>query len=99
MFRPILIAALLAGIGLSNAQAQLPESVSLLLRSASIPEDAMGAIVLRGNTTVLSHGAGRSMQPASTMKLVTTAVGLEQLAPSSAAARNCAPAPTSSMAC
>ena len=81
MFRPILIAALLAGIGLSNAQAQLPESVSLLLRSANIPEDAMGAIVLRGNTTVLSHGAGRSMQPASTMKLVTTAVGLEQLGP------------------
>ncbi|MCC7684210.1 D-alanyl-D-alanine carboxypeptidase/D-alanyl-D-alanine-endopeptidase [Janthinobacterium sp. FW305-128] len=81
MFRPILIAALLAGIGLSNAQAQLPESVSLLLRSANIPEDAMGAIVLRGNTTVLSHGAERSMQPASTMKLVTTAVGLEQLGP------------------
>ena len=81
MFRPVLIAALLAGIGLSNAQAQLPESVSLLLRSANIPEDAMGAIVLRGNTTVLSHGAERSMQPASTMKLVTTAVGLEQLGP------------------
>ncbi|MBE3027587.1 D-alanyl-D-alanine carboxypeptidase/D-alanyl-D-alanine-endopeptidase [Janthinobacterium sp. GW458P] len=81
MFRPILIAALLAGIGLSNAQAQLPESVSLLLRSANIPEDAMGAIVLRGNATVLSHGAERSMQPASTMKLVTTAVGLEQLGP------------------
>ncbi|OEZ88982.1 D-alanyl-D-alanine carboxypeptidase DacB precursor [Janthinobacterium sp. HH106] len=81
MFRPILIAALLAGIGLSNAQAQLPESVSLLLRGANIPEDAMGAIVLRGNTTVLSHGAERSMQPASTMKLVTTAVGLEQLGP------------------
>ena len=81
MLRPVLMAALLAGLGLSTAQAQLPESVSLLLRSANIPEDAMGAIVLRGNTTVLSHGAERSMQPASTMKLVTTAVGLEQLGP------------------
>ena len=81
MLRPVLMAALLAGLGLSTAHAQLPESVSLLLRSASIPEDAMGAIVLRGNTTVLSHGAERSMQPASTMKLVTTAVGLEQLGP------------------
>ena len=81
MLRPVLMAALLAGLGLSAAQAQLPESVSLLLRSANIPEDAMGAIVLRGNTTVLSHGAERSMQPASTMKLVTTAVGLEQLGP------------------
>lgn len=81
MLRPVLMAALLAGLGLPTAQAQLPESVSLLLRSANIPEDAMGAIVLRGNTTVLSHGAERSMQPASTMKLVTTAVGLEQLGP------------------
>ena len=81
MLRPVLLAALLAGLGLSTAQAQLPESVSLLLRSANIPEDAIGAIVLRGNTTVLSHGAERSMQPASTMKLVTTAVGLEQLGP------------------
>ncbi|MDN2706058.1 D-alanyl-D-alanine carboxypeptidase/D-alanyl-D-alanine-endopeptidase [Janthinobacterium sp. SUN100] len=81
MLHPVLMAALLAGLGLSTAHAQLPESVSLLLRSANIPEDAMGAIVLRGNTTVLSHGAERSMQPASTMKLVTTAVGLEQLGP------------------
>ena len=81
MLRPVLMAALLAGLGLSTAHAQLPESVSLLLRSANIPEDAMGAIVLRGNSTVLSHGAERSMQPASTMKLVTAAVGLEQLGP------------------
>lgn len=81
MLRPVLIAALIAGLGLSTAHAQLPESVSVLLRSANIPEDAMGAIVLRGNTVALSHGAERSMQPASTMKLVTTAVGLEQLGP------------------
>lgn len=81
MLRPVLLAALLAGLGLSTAHAQLPESVSVLLRSANIPEDAMGAIVLRGNTVVMSHGAERSMQPASTMKLVTTAVGLEQLGP------------------
>lgn len=81
MLRPVILAALLAGIGLSTAYAQLPESVSVLLHSANIPEDAMGAIVLRGNTTVLSHGAERSMQPASTMKLVTTAVALEQLGP------------------
>jgi len=81
MLRPAILAVLLAGIGLPAAHAQLPDSVSVLLRSANIPEDAMGAIVLRGNTTVLSHGAERSMQPASTMKLVTTAVALEQLGP------------------
>ena len=81
MLRPLLIAALIAGLGLPAAHAQLPDSVSVLLRSANIPEDAIGAIVLRGNTVVMSHGAERSMQPASTMKVVTTAVGLEQLGP------------------
>ena len=81
MLRPVLIAALIAGLGLPAAHAQLPDSVSVLLRSANIPEDAIGAIVLRGNTVVMSHGAERSMQPASTMKIVTTAVGLEQLGP------------------
>lgn len=81
MLRPVLIAALLAGLGPPAAHAQLPDSVSVLLRSANIPEDAIGAVVLRGNTVLMSHGAERSMQPASTMKIVTTAVGLEQLGP------------------
>ncbi|WP_312436468.1 D-alanyl-D-alanine carboxypeptidase/D-alanyl-D-alanine-endopeptidase [Janthinobacterium sp.] len=81
MLRPVLIAALIAGLGLPAAHAQLPDSVSVLLRSANIPEDAIGAVVLRGNTVLMSHGAERSMQPASTMKIVTTAVGLEQLGP------------------
>ena len=81
MLRPLLIAALIAGLGLPAAHAQLPDSVSVLLRSANIPEDAIGAVVLRGNTVLMSHGAERSMQPASTMKIVTTAVGLEQLGP------------------
>lgn len=81
MLRPVLIAALLTGLGLPAAHAQLPDSVSVLLRSANIPEDAIGAVVLRGNTVLMSHGAERSMQPASTMKIVTTAVGLEQLGP------------------
>ena len=81
MLRPVLIAALIAGLGLPAAHAQLPDSVSVLLRSANIPEDAIGAVVLRGNTVLMSHGAERSMQPASTMKVVTTAVGLEQLGP------------------
>ena len=63
------------------AHAELPEPVARLLRAANIPDEAVGAVVLRGNATVLTHGAERSMQPASTMKLVTTLVGLEQLGP------------------
>ncbi|MFM9437113.1 serine-type D-Ala-D-Ala carboxypeptidase/endopeptidase (penicillin-binding protein 4) [Janthinobacterium sp. CG_23.3] len=61
--------------------AELPEPVARLLRAANIPDEAVGAVVLRGNASVLAHGAERSMQPASTMKLVTTVVGLEQLGP------------------
>ena len=79
MFRRIVIAALI--VWLPSAYAQLPEPVSKLLAVANIPEEAMSVLVLRGNTTVLSHLAERPMAPASTMKLVTTLVGLEQLGP------------------
>ncbi|CDG80703.1 D-alanyl-D-alanine carboxypeptidase/D-alanyl-D-alanine endopeptidase [Janthinobacterium agaricidamnosum] len=79
MFRPVLFAALLGVV--SSVHAQLPEPVSRLLRAAAIPEQAISVVVLRGDTTLLSHGAQQSMQPASTMKMVTTAVGLEQLGP------------------
>ncbi|MFZ3286351.1 MAG: D-alanyl-D-alanine carboxypeptidase/D-alanyl-D-alanine-endopeptidase [Telluria sp.] len=79
MLRPILIAALLAW--LPAAQAQLPEPVAALLASANIPDDAMSALVMRGDSTLVSHLPARPMQPASTMKLVTTMVGLEQLGP------------------
>src|SRR5438874_12706415 len=44
-------------------------------------EDAVSALVLRDDKTILSHLADRPMQPASTMKLVTTLVSLERLGP------------------
>lgn len=74
-----LFAASLACVG--AARAELPAPVARLLDAAGIPQDALGVLVLRGNTTLLAHGAGRSMAPASTMKLVTTMVGLEHLGP------------------
>ena len=80
MLRPLaLVLSLLAA--LPAAQAQLPEPVSKLMAAAAIPEDAIGIVVLRGNTTLLANMPGQPMQPASTMKLVTTLVGLEQLGP------------------
>ncbi len=79
MFRRLLSTALLTLA--ASAHAQLPEAVAQLLRAANIPEGAVGVVVMRGNTTLLSEGAERSMQPASTMKLVTTMVGLEELGP------------------
>ena len=76
---PALAAAIFAL--LPAAHAALPDPVSKLLAGSGIPEDAVSALVLRGDAVVLSHLAERPMQPASTMKLVTTMVGLEQLGP------------------
>ena len=79
MIRRLALVALLAA--LPAAHAQLPEPVARLLGAAAIPEDAMSALVIRGNNTILTHLAERPMQPASTMKLVTTMVGLDVLGP------------------
>ncbi|MET3130335.1 D-alanyl-D-alanine carboxypeptidase/D-alanyl-D-alanine-endopeptidase (penicillin-binding protein 4) [Oxalobacteraceae bacterium GrIS 1.11] len=79
MLHRSIIAVLLACS--AGAHAELPEPVARLLRAANIPDDAIGLVVMRGNSTVVAHGAERSMQPASTMKLLTTMVGLEQLGP------------------
>lgn len=61
----------------------LPTNVVNMLHAANIPTDAMGAIVIRmpNGATVLSHRADVSMQPASTLKLLTSIVGLEKLGP------------------
>ena len=79
MLRRLLLTALL--IGASNAHAVLPEPVEQLLLAAHMPDTAVGAIVLRGDATLVSHGAQQSMQPASVMKVLTTMVALDQLGP------------------
>ncbi|MBQ5950072.1 D-alanyl-D-alanine carboxypeptidase/D-alanyl-D-alanine-endopeptidase [Massilia sp. ST3] len=79
MFRRLALLALFAAPALVHAQ--LPEPVAQVLASNGLPEDALGVLVLKGDTVVLSHQANLPMQPASTMKLVTTLVGLERLGP------------------
>ena len=61
----------------------LPEQVAKPLRAANIPANALGAIVVRidDGAIIMSHGAARSLQPASTLKLLTTLVGMEKLGP------------------
>ena len=79
----ILAAALgLAFAALAGATA-LPAPIVEQLRAADIPLDAVGVLVQRASdgATVLSHGADRSLQPASTIKLVTSLVALEKLGP------------------
>jgi D-alanyl-D-alanine carboxypeptidase/D-alanyl-D-alanine-endopeptidase (penicillin-binding protein 4) len=81
-FRPLALAAALASLlAALPVHAQLPEPVTQVLRTHGIAEDAVSVLVLRDNQTVLSHLADRPMQPASTMKLVSTLVGLEVLGP------------------
>lgn len=73
--------ALLFATLATAAHAQLPEPVAQRLQAASIPQEAMGAVVLRDGVPLLSYGAERSMQAASTMKLFTTMVALDALGP------------------
>lgn len=64
-------------------QVGLPTNVLNLLASANIPADAVGAVVIRAadGATVLSHRPQASLQPASTLKILTSIVGLERLGP------------------
>jgi D-alanyl-D-alanine carboxypeptidase/D-alanyl-D-alanine-endopeptidase (penicillin-binding protein 4) len=66
-----------------QAQAVLPPTVSRALQEGGIPETSLAALVvpLTGGAPVLAYQEDRSMSPASTMKLVTTLVGLDALGP------------------
>ena len=77
----IVLALLLTGAAPSYSQ--LPEAMRTGLREAQIPEDAVGLIVLRlaDGAPVLMHREKESMQPASTIKLLTSLVALETLGP------------------
>lgn len=66
-----------------KAQAQLPESVAAKLRAAKIPDNTFAAIILpvNGGAPRLEHRADAAVNPASTMKLVSTLAALETLWP------------------
>ena len=92
MFKPIFItcsALLLSACASLTSMHPVPGPVGLptnvlnLLASAHIPADAVGAVVIRvaDGTTVLSHRPQASLQPASTLKILTSIVGLERLGP------------------
>lgn len=61
----------------------LPQVLSEALAKAGIPQEAVAIYVqpLEGGAPLLSHNAGEPMNPASTMKLVTTYAALEALGP------------------
>lgn len=65
----------------ASMTAPLPLPVADALRAGGMPDDALSVLVLRGDQTVLAHLADRAVPPASTMKVLTTLVALEQLGP------------------
>jgi len=78
---PLLLIFLLAAT-LASAQ-PLPPPVELALKHAHIPLSGVAAYVRGVDSAgpLLSHNAAKAMNPASTMKLVTTYAALEQLGP------------------
>lgn len=80
----IRLSALMVGLGLSTlAQAALPLPVEQALKKESVPLDAVSIYVrkLGGDQITVNHFADRSLNPASTMKLVTTYAALNLLGP------------------
>ncbi|RZA32615.1 MAG: D-alanyl-D-alanine carboxypeptidase/D-alanyl-D-alanine-endopeptidase [Lysobacteraceae bacterium] len=80
MLRRLVLSTLLCA-AFGAAHAQLPAPVAQVMAQQGLPEDSLAVLVLKGDGVLLSHQADRPMQPASTMKLVTTMVSLERLGP------------------
>ncbi len=74
---------LLAALGNTATAANLPPPVSEALQRAHIPLNSVGILVVGSNARqpIISQNARQAMNPASTMKLLTTLVGLETLGP------------------
>lgn len=87
IFTTVFYAFILSCAGICSAQTQqalkLPDVIVKMLRDAHIPEDAVATKVVRisDGALVAAHNTAASMQPASTMKLVSTLIGLERLGP------------------
>jgi serine-type D-Ala-D-Ala carboxypeptidase/endopeptidase (penicillin-binding protein 4) len=83
IFCTTLLVSCVLSFACAAQQPTLPDVIKNMLRAAQIPEDAIATKVLRlsDGALVLAHNSDASMQTASTMKLVTTLVGLERLGP------------------
>ena len=78
-----LLIAVLPATVCATAPERLPESIAAALAQAGIPDSEVGVYVhdLTSDREVLSFGADRALNPASTMKLLTTFAALELLGP------------------
>ena len=81
--RLILLLLALACAGAAHAQGRLPEPVRQALAQAGVPDSAVGIYVheIGQPDPAVSVGADRALNPASTIKLLTTFAALELLGP------------------
>jgi D-alanyl-D-alanine carboxypeptidase/D-alanyl-D-alanine-endopeptidase (penicillin-binding protein 4) len=81
--RQSLLLAVLLWLPFVAGAAGLPAPVASALREAAISQDAVGLYVQRVDQSrpMAAHNAQQPMNPASTMKLLTTYAGLELLGP------------------
>jgi D-alanyl-D-alanine carboxypeptidase/D-alanyl-D-alanine-endopeptidase (penicillin-binding protein 4) len=81
LLRPLLF--ILAALPLIAQAERLPANVANALKAAGIPQSAVGIVVQEagGVSPRLTLNAEQPMNPASTMKLLTTFAGLELLGP------------------
>ena len=79
----VLLLAVLPATVCAAALNRLPASIAAALAQAGVPESEVGVYVhdLTSDREVLSFGADRALNPASTMKLLTTFAALELLGP------------------
>ncbi len=86
--RALCCLAALSGCASPLLAQPLPDAVLQALQQAQVPADALGAVVLPAQggpagrpVAGWAHRADRPMQPASTLKLLTSVVALDQLGP------------------
>ena len=74
---------LILALMVSPAYGHLPEQVRTMLQASTLPDTALGVAVVRvsDGKLIWSQHLDQQMQPASTMKVLTAIVGLEQLGP------------------
>ena len=83
MFRAWILGVGVWAVFSAYAAAQLPARVSEMLRASNMPDAALGVAVVRlsDGKLVWAQYPNQSMQPASTMKVLTAIVGLDKLGP------------------
>lgn len=83
MFKPFAFLLILLICASANAQDKLPPSITAAIEKAALPASALSLLVMpiNGGTSVLAHNSEQAVSPASTMKLVTSLIALEELGP------------------